>query len=462
MRSTIRQQLQLQLRTYNGLKKSKTKTSTPGTNVTPTEDQTERNPSYHERTFTNSRNAPMQPSNQRTAKRYAKALQAQEARRSIETPNAETVPPEVPEIIISASTTGNTSPYRPQTQSSPSSTASMSTASSRAAIPIITTANVSTTLTPKSISKLATETRSRTPARTLSPALRDTSVAQDQQKDVTIGAQRIASSISEFRGQTQHTTVLLDHPTYGKEKFNLNVDYTLNSPGFKRVSLPIKKALPPPLKPLSPQKAQLIKATLQPTVAMVLRERCPIHNVIHPNGCPNEIQDTNEPPDPQDRNSPSTLSSSDAGERPLVIASPTEEMEMQEFPPRTDFSTSIAAQATSQIKMDTNEPQSTEATQFGTTRQYKPLAPEDIFRWRNMSMSRQALWDQLNNREEMNPSLREAFLRHEGQIHFGQQMILTPTVIPPQYFAPPPAQHPFINVIQPPPPPGTTGSAFQP
>ena len=112
-------------------KKSKAKTSTPGTNVTPNEDPAERNPSYHGRTFTNSRIAPTQPPNQRTAKRYAKALQAQEARRSIEISSAETVPPEVPEIIISASTTGNTSPYRPRTQSSPSDLTSLQQALSR-------------------------------------------------------------------------------------------------------------------------------------------------------------------------------------------------------------------------------------------------------------------------------------------------------------------------------------------
>lgn len=63
-----------------GGKKSKAKSSISGIIVTPTESQEDPSPSYHGRTFTKSRIAPMQPSNQRVTKRYEKARREQEAR----------------------------------------------------------------------------------------------------------------------------------------------------------------------------------------------------------------------------------------------------------------------------------------------------------------------------------------------------------------------------------------------
>ena len=121
-----------------------------------------------------------------------------------------------------------------------------------------------------------------------------------------------------------HLTHQLLQVEYVKEKFNINVGYTMNPSGLKRVSPPTQKLLPPPFKPLSSKKAQLIEASMQPTVAMMLQERCPIHNVVHPNGCPNEICNTNEPEASTHHRdaSRSTLSTSDDGERNLIITSP--------------------------------------------------------------------------------------------------------------------------------------------
>ena len=314
----------------------------------------DRSPSFHGRTFVNTNVAPsqQQPS-QRIVRRYDRIRREQEARRAPITPVQGNAPPEVPETIINITNPETGSPFRPRTQSSVSTKATLSTNSSKKTTPVQETSK-RTTLTPKSVSNIETETRSRTPARQVMPTSRDTSVATEHRIETPVMQPKEAKDIS--KEAPQYTNVLsemADQHTIamkaGNDKFNLSVNY--NPPKSTNVSPKIHKQLPPPIKQFPTEATvQMLQPTLQPTVAMALSKECAKCFIAHPDGrCPYETNDQNTLVISAPR-ADSTLSSTsnEDGERRLII----DEREPEEIHQPSEFSTSIVAQQPIQSQID--------------------------------------------------------------------------------------------------------------
>ena len=248
-----------------GGKKSKSGKGPRGANQTNTEGGT---PSFHGRTFVNSNVAPMQQSlsqsSQRIVRCYDRIRQEQETRRAIETPTMTNAPSEVPETVISLINPKTGSPHQPRTQDSTPVSTILSTNSSNKSTPVKETIKQSTTLTPKSISNIETETRSRTPARTIMPTSRDTSVAIETRTEKPSTGEISLPSVSTLQGTPQYTKVLSrtdERRTiaveFGNTKFNVEVDYSKDPPKATKTSPTMFKRVPPPLKQFNYQPRQL-------------------------------------------------------------------------------------------------------------------------------------------------------------------------------------------------------------